>query len=227
VGRQTAGDESDPRYGFGEEIANFVTHGAGAVLAVAGLVLLATRSAALGSPRQLVGCTVFGVSLVLLYTTSTLYHAVPHPRAKAWLRVLDHSAIFLLIAGTYTPFTLVSLRGPWGWSLFAVVWGLAIVGITLRLALRRRPTALFLALYLCMGWCAVVALRPLSQAVAPAGLALLAAGGLAYSGGVVFYVWRRLPFHHAVWHGFVLAGSALHFFAVLLYVATPPHGLPR
>jgi hemolysin III len=227
VGTAPAASDPDPSYGSGEEIANYVTHGAGALLAVAGLVVLAARSAAFGSPRLLVGCTVFGMSLVLLYVTSTLYHAVPPSRAKAWLRMVDHSAIFLLIAGTYTPFTLVSLRGPWGWSLFAVVWTLAIVGITLRVALRRRPTALFLALYLCMGWCVVVALRPLSAAVAPPGLALLVAGGLAYSGGVVFYVWRRLPFHHAVWHGFVLAGSALHFFAVLLYVATPPHGVPR
>ena len=162
---------------------------------------------------------MFGVALVLLYATSTLYHAVPHPRAKSVLRVLDHSAIFLLIAGTYTPFTLVSLRGPWGWSLFGVVWGIAIAGIALRLTLRRRPTALFLALYLGMGWCVVVALGPLRAAVPPAGLALLVAGGLAYTVGVPFYVWKRLPFHHAVWHGFVLAGSTLHFLAVFLYVA--------
>jgi hemolysin III len=212
-------EETEQGYSFGEEVANFVTHGAGALLAMVGLVILTLRSGLHGSPRQLVGCTVFGVSLVLLYGTSTLYHAVVHPRAKAFLRVLDHSAIFLLIAGTYTPFTLVSLRGAWGWSLFGVVWGLAVTGISLRVVLRRRPQTLFLLLYLGMGWCAVVALKPLSTAVAPAGLALLVAGGIAYSAGVTFYVWRRLPFHHAVWHGFVLAGSAFHFFAVLLYVA--------
>jgi hemolysin III len=209
----------EPDYSFGEEIANYVTHGTGAVLSVAGLVLLTSRAASHGSLRQIVGCSVFGVSLVLLYAISTLYHAVPHPRATSLLRVLDHSAIFLLIAGTYTPFTLVSLRGPWGWSLFGVVWGLAATGIGLRLALRRRPTALFVALYLGMGWCAVVAIAPLRAALGPGGMALVVAGGLAYTIGVPFYVWKRLPFHHAVWHGFVLAGSAFHFFAVLLYVA--------
>jgi len=141
-----------------------------------------------------------------------------HARARSVLRALDHSAIFLLIAGTYTPFTLVSLRGPWGWSLFAVVWGLAAAGIALRLALRRRPTGLFVALYLAMGWCVVVAVKPLLAAVAPGGIALLVAGGLAYSVGVVFYVSKR-PYHHAVWHAFVLAGSACHYAAVLLYVA--------
>ena len=118
---------------------------------------------------------------------------MPHPRAKAVLRVLDHSAIFVLIAGTYTPFTLVSLNGPWGWSLFAFVWGLALAGITLRVVLRRRPTGLFLGLYLAMGWCVVVALGPLRAALAPGGLALLVGGGLAYSAGVTFYVWHRLP----------------------------------
>ena len=202
----------------GEEIANSLTHGLGAVLAVAGLVVLAFCASRHGTARTVAGCVVFGATLVFLYASSTLYHAVANARAKAVLRVLDHSAIFLLIAGTYTPFTLVSLRGPWGWSLFGVVWGLALAGITLRLALRRRPTALFVTLYLAMGWCVVVAAKPLLAAVAPGGIALLVAGGLAYSVGVVFYVWRR-PYHHAIWHAFVLAGSAFHFAAVLLYVA--------
>jgi len=166
-----------------------------------------------------VGCTVFGVALVLLYSTSTLYHALTHARAKQVLRVLDHSAIFLLIAGTYTPFTLVSLRGAWGWSLFGVVWGLAVLGVTLRLTLRRRPTALFLVIYLAMGWCALVALRPLIQALPASGLALLVTGGVAYSAGVAFYLWQRLRFHHAIWHGFVMLGSVFHYFAILLSVA--------
>jgi hemolysin III len=135
--------------------------------------------------------------------------------------VVDHSAIFLLIAGTYTPFTLVSLGGLWGWSLFGVVWGLAVAGIGLRLVLRRRPTGLFVALYLAMGWCVLAAAKPLVAALVPAGIALLAAGGAAYSVGVVFYLWRRLPYAHAIWHAFVLAGSASHFAAVLLYVARP------
>jgi hemolysin III len=201
-----------------EEAANSLVHGLGAVLAVAGLAVLAVAASRRGT-AAVVGCVVFGATLVLLYATSTLYHAVPHGRAKAALRVLDHSAIFLLIAGTYTPFTLVSLRGPWGWSLFGIVWGLAAAGIALRLALKRRPTALFVTLYVAMGWCVVVALRPLLAAVPGAGVALLAAGGLAYSAGVAFYLWQRLPYHHAIWHAFVLAGSALHFAAVLRYVA--------
>jgi len=206
--------------GRGEEIANSLTHGVGAVLAVAGLVVLALSASRGGTASSVVGCVVFGATLVLLYSASTLYHSLGHvrPRAKAVLRALDHSAIFLLIAGTYTPFTLVSLRGPWGWSLFGAVWGLAVAGIALRLTLRRRPKALFVALYLAMGWCVVVAAKPLLAAVDPGGIALLVAGGLAYSLGVVFYAWRR-PYHHAIWHAFVLAGSAFHYAAVLRYVA--------
>jgi hemolysin III len=207
------------RYSPREEVANSLTHGLGAVLAIAGLAVLAAASSRRGTAATIAGCVVFGATLVFLYAVSTLYHAVSHPRAKAVLRVLDHSAIFLLIAGTYTPFTLVSLRGAWGWSLFGVVWGIAAAGIALRLALRRRPTALFVGLYLAMGWCVVVAAKPLLAAVAPGGIALLAAGGLAYSAGVAFYLWRRLPYHHAIWHGFVLAGSAFHYVAVLRYVA--------
>jgi len=204
--------------GRGEEIANSVTHGIGAILAVVGLVVLAVDSSRHGTARTVVACVVFGAALVLLYASSVLYHSVRNLRAKAVLRVFDHSAIFLLIAGTYTPFTLVSLRGAWGTALFVFVWGIAVAGITLRLVLPRRPTALFVSLYLAMGWCIVVAVRPLLAAVAPGGIALLVAGGLAYSVGVVFYVWHR-PYHHAIWHGFVLAGSACHYAAVLRYVA--------
>jgi hemolysin III len=205
----------------GEEVANSVTHAVGAVLAVAGLVVLARSAIPYGTARSIAGCLVFGAALVFLYSVSTLYHWVGSgpSRAKAVLRVLDHSAIFLLIASTYTPFTLVSLRGPWGWSLFGVVWGLALAGIALRLVLPRSPTGPFVALYLAMGWCVVVAAKPLLAALVPGGIVLLAAGGVAYSAGIVFYAWRGLPYAHAIWHGFVLAGSALHFAAVLLYVA--------
>jgi len=208
------------RQSRGEEVANSLTHGLGTVLAVAGLVVLALSASRYGTARTVVGSVVFGAALVVLYSSSTLYHSVGsrHARAKDVLRVLDHSAIFLLIAGTYTPFTLVSLWGPWGWALFGVVWGLAVAGIVLRLTLRQRPTALFVGLYLAMGWCIVVAAKPLLAAVPAGGIALLVAGGLAYSVGVVFYVWRR-PYHHAIWHGFVLAGSAFHYAAVLRYVA--------
>jgi hemolysin III len=201
-----------------EELANGVTHGVGGVLAVAGLTVLVTLAALRGTAWHVVGCSIFGATLVLLYVVSTLYHSVPAPRAKALLRALDHSAIFLLIAGTYTPFALVNLRGPWGWSLLGLVWGLAVLGIVLRVTMGRRSEKAAVGLYIAMGWCAVVAVKPLLAAVAPGGLALILAGGLAYTGGVAFYAWRRLPYHHAIWHLFVLAGSTLHYFAILFYV---------
>lgn len=205
-----------------EELANSLSHGVGLVLAVAGLAVLVVSAALRGGVEHVVTCTVFGLSLVLLYTASTLYHSVVHGRAKPLLQVLDHAAIFLLIAGTYTPFTLVSLEGPWGWSLFAVVWGLAIVGIVLRATLRGKGRIAFPVLYIAMGWVVVVAAGPMLEAVAPGGLVLLVLGGLAYTFGVAFYAWHRLPYNHAIWHGFVLAGSILHYFAVLYYVIPPP-----
>jgi hemolysin III len=206
-----------PRYRLGEEIANSVTHGVGLVAAIAGLVVLVALAATRGTAWHVVGCSIYGSTLVLLYAASTLYHSIPNPRAKRLLRVLDHSAIFLLIAGTYTPFTLVNLRGPWGWSLFGVVWGLALLGIFLQTGKRRHPV-LAVALYLVMGWTVVVAARPLLHSISPGGLVLLVAGGLAYTLGIAFYAWKRLPYAHSVWHGFVLLGSALHFFAILFFV---------
>ncbi len=211
-----------PRYRAGEEVANGVSHGIGMVLAVAALVVLTVYASALGSTRHLVGCTIFGVTLIFLYTASTLYHSIQRPRAKTVLRVFDHSAIFLLIAGTYTPFTLVNLRGPWGWFLFGLVWGLALLGIVLQFSLLRRYSFLRVLLYVAMGWVAVIAIKPLAASVPPVGLVLLVAGGLAYTGGIVFYVWHRLPYHHAIWHGFVLAGSVLHFFSVFYSVLPAP-----
>jgi len=210
--------DSDRRYSVGEEIASSAIHGAGALAAVAGLGILVAAAAATGDGWRVVSAAVFGVTLVLLYAASTLYHSLVHPRAKRVFRFIDHVAIFLLIAGTYTPFTLVSLRGPWGWSLFGVVWGLALAGIAGQSRLLHRWTALSLVLYVAMGWAAVVAVRPLIAAVAPGGLLLLLLGGIAYTAGIGFYVWRRLPYQHAVWHGFVLAGSAFHYWAVLGYV---------
>ncbi|MBK7543798.1 MAG: hemolysin III family protein [Candidatus Competibacteraceae bacterium] len=207
-----------PHYTLGEEIANSVIHGVGIVLGIAGLGVLTAFASLHGDAWHIVGCSIFGAALILLYTTSTLYHSIPLPRVKTVLRTLDHSAIFLLIAGTYTPFLLVNLRGPWGWSLFAVIWGLALLGIGLRVARGRRSTLLSLGLYIGMGWTVLVASKPLLNSVAPGGLLLLLSGGLAYTLGVVFYVWKRLPYHHAIWHGFVLAGSILHFFAILFYV---------
>jgi hemolysin III len=207
-----------PAYSPGEEIAHGVTHGLGTGLAVAGLAVLIVVARRSGDPWCLAGDTVFGVTLVLLYLASTLYHSISSPRAKPVLRALDHSAIYLLIAGTYTPFTLVNLRGPAGFALLALVWGLAFAGILWKILDTGRFPAFSILLYLGMGWSILLALRPLVRSVAPGGIALLVAGGLAYTGGVAFYLWRRLPYHHAVWHLFVLAGSILHYCAVLFYV---------
>lgn len=206
------------RYSPAEEIANSITHGVGLLLAIGGLATLTAFAALRGTAWHVVGCSIFGATLVFSYLTSTLYHSLPTIRGKSVLRVLDHCAIFLLIAGTYTPFMLVNLRGPWGWSLFGVVWGIATLGIVFKVTMLRRWTAVSVALYVAMGWVVVVATKPLLAAVAPGGLLLLLFGGLAYTGGVIFYVWRRIPYHHAIWHLFVLAGSVLHFFAVLFYV---------
>jgi hemolysin III len=207
-----------PRYSVGEEIANSMTHGVGVVFSIAGLAVLTAFASVFGTAWHIVSCSIYGATQILLYTTSTLYHSIPQPRAKAILRVFDHAAIFLLIAGTYTPFTLVNLRGPWGWSLFGIIWGLAILGIALQsLLIRHRPVITALP-YVAMGWVVLIAVKPLLASVASGGLVLLVAGGLAYTLGSVFYVWRRLPYHHAIWHVFVLAGSVLHFFAILFYV---------
>lgn len=213
-----------PTYSLGEEIANAVTHGLGVVLAIAGLAVMTAFAALYGDAWHITACAIFGASLIFCYATSTLYHSIQIEKVRRVLRTLDHSAIFLLIAGTYTPFMLVSLRGPWGWSLLVAIWALALAGIALRLLLRGRLHGLVVALYVLMGWVVVVALEPMLERVATGGLVLLAAGGLAYTGGVAFYKWRRLPYHHAIWHGFVLAGSTLHYFAVLLYVIPRPAG---
>jgi hemolysin III len=206
------------RYSPAEEIANSITHGVGLLLAIAGLATLVAFAALRGTAWHIVGCSIFGATLVLSYLTSTLYHSWPTVRTKSILRIFDHCAIFLLIAGTYTPFMLVNLRGPWGWSLFGVVWGIATLGIVFKVTMLRKWTVVSVALYVAMGWVVVVATKPMLSAVAPGGLLLLLLGGLAYTGGVVFYAWRRIPYHHAVWHLFVLAGSVFHFFAVLFYV---------
>lgn len=204
-----------PRYSRAEERANSLTHGAGLVLAITGLVFLVLFTSWHGTARHIVSAAIYGTTLVLLYLASTLYHAISQARAKSILRILDHAAILLLIAGTYTPFTLISLQGPWGWSLFGVIWGLALLGIILELTRLRRLRALLIGLYIVMGWTVVVAAKPMVQHVAPAGLWLLLAGGLCYTGGVGFYLWRGLPFHHALWHVCVLAGSTLHYFSVV------------
>jgi hemolysin III len=211
-----------PRYTLREEIASSVTHGIGILLAIAGLAVLVAFAAKQGDAWHVTSCSIFGAALILCFTTSTLYHSVQAERLKHTLRALDHSAIFVLIAGTYTPFLLVNLRGAWGWSLFALIWGLTVLGIALRLFLKGRLHGLVVSIYLAMGWAVVIAAEPMLRHVGTGGLVLLAAGGLAYTAGVAFYKWKRLPYNHAIWHGFVLAGAALHFFAVLFYVIPWP-----
>lgn len=207
-----------PRYSFADELASSVIHGVGIVLSIAGLATLVAFAALHGNALMVVACAVFGASLVLLYTASTLYHSVSVVAAKPALRALDHIAIYVLIAGTYTPFTLIALPGVWGWSLFAAVWMLALLGSALELGLLGRYRKLAVLLYVGMGWIGMIAFKPLSEHLQSGGTALLLAGGLAYTLGVPFYLWRRLPYHHALWHVFVLAGSVLHFLAVLMYV---------
>jgi hemolysin III len=205
-------------YSAAEEIANWITHGLGTLLAAVGLATLVVSALKHGTTVHVVSSFIFGLSLLVLYASSTLYHATVNPGAKRVLRRIDHAAIFLLIAGTYTPFTLVTLRGPWGWSIFGIVWGLAIVGLFFEAALRRRGVGFSIGLYLLMGWVATAAIKPLLESLPRGGVVLLFAGGLAYTLGTIFYLTRRIPYHHAWWHGAVLAGSALHFFAVFLYV---------
>lgn len=207
-----------PRYTLGEEIANSVTHGVGVVLAIIGLAVMTAFAARNGNVWHVTASAIFGATLILCFTTSTLYHSIPLEKVKRVLRALDHSAIFLLIAGTYTPFMLLGVPGPWGWSILATVWTLAVTGIVLRLVLRGRLHGLVVATYLAMGWLVVIATKPLIHTVGLGGLSLLAAGGLAYTVGVIFYKWRRLPYSHAIWHGFVLLGGGLHYFAVLFYL---------
>jgi hemolysin III len=207
-------------YTIGEEIASSITHGIGAALSIAALVILVVLAAKQGDAWRIVSFSVYGTTLILLYLASTLYHAIQHRGAKKVFRILDHSSIFLLIAGTYTPFLLVSLRGRWGWSLFGVIWALAITGIVFKAIFIHRMKKLSVVIYILMGWLILIALKPMLANIPKAGLWWLAGGGLAYTGGVVFYAMKSVKFAHAVWHLFVLAGSICHFFAILALCAS-------
>ena len=218
--REVLGDDL-PHYSLGEEIFHAVSHGLGIVLSIAGLAVLVAFASLRGNAEDVVGASIFGTCLVLLYTASTLYHAIPGltlPRTKRVLQVLDHSGIYLLIAGTYTPFALVTLGGAVGWTLFGVLWTLAITGIVARAALPRIAKRFSLALYLIMGWSALSVAGPLFDTLPTGGIVLVVAGGIAYTLGVPFYAYERMPYNHAVWHVFVMIGSLLHFFGILLYV---------
>ena len=203
----------------GEEIANSLSHGAGLVLAIVGTPILIVAAARYGTAWNTVGVSVFAASMISLYLASTLYHALTHDKAKRFFRILDHSAIFILIAGTYTPFTLGVLRGPWGWTLFGLVWGLAVLGLIKKVLFGTRFVGLSVALYLVMGWLVVIAAPQVMQRIPLSGLAWILAGGIAYTGGVAFFAAHRLRYAHFAWHLFVIAGTTCHFFAVLWYSA--------
>jgi hemolysin III len=205
-------------YSIKEEIAHSVSHGFGLLLSVIGLATLIVYSSQYGDGWHIVSSSIYGATLIALYAASTLYHAVTIPGLKKVLQKVDHAAIFLLIAGTYTPFTLVNLRGGWGWTLFAMVWSIAIAGMIMELTVKNRYKRVSLGLYLGLGWLVMIAIEPMITNVDISGLILLLVGGLFYSLGVIFYVWKTLVYHHAIWHLFVLAGSAFHFFAIFLYV---------
>lgn len=201
-----------------EDLANSLTHGLGVIASIVGLVVLVALATLRGGPLEITAVSIFGASLVLLYTASTLYHSIPIPAAKRVLKVIDHSAIYVLIAGTYTPFALVLLSGSARWWLFGSIWALALAGVGFKLFTTGRFKRLSVALYLAMGWLVVGFTEPVLAAVPAAALWWMLAGGLAYTLGVVFFVWESLPFHHAIWHLFVLAGSVLHYLAVFWYV---------
>lgn len=212
-----------PRHYRSTQIANIFTPGLGFILSIPGLVLLVVASSRNADAWRVASCAIYGASLVISYASFTIYHLLKfHPRYGKFSRILDHSTIYLLIAGTYTPFTLVFMRGNWGWTLFTVVWGLALAGIFCKLFFIHRFKILTTLLYLAMGWLLIFAAKPAIALIPPDAFRLLFAGGVAYSSGLIFYAWKKLLFHHAIWHLFVFAGSLLHYLAVLWYVVPLP-----
>lgn len=207
-------------YTIGHEIANAVTHGIGGGLSIAGLSVLLTMAMLYGDIWHVVSSAIYGATLIILYLASTLYHGIYHTATKRIFKVIDHASIYLLIAGTYTPFTLVSLRenSEWGWFLFSVIWILALLGVILLLLFPGKYSGLRVAVYIVMGWLAIFVMKDIRAAIGVGGMSWLVAGGLSYTFGVIFYLWDRLPMNHAIWHLFVLSGSICHFFAILFYV---------
>src|SRR5918999_2169 len=200
-----------------EEIANSISHGLALILALAAVPILLLSAARMGSRQFTIGAAIFGATMVILYLASTLYHSLTHERAKQFFRKVDHCAVFLLIAGSYTPFSLGVLRGPWGWTLLTIVWVLALVGIAMKVIAGHRHWWLSMVLYLVMGWLAVVAAKPVLTLVPLPGILLILAGGIAYSGGLAFFAAHRLRYNHFIWHLFVIAGTICHYLAVLWY----------
>jgi len=207
-----------PEYTLGEEIANSVTHGVGAILSLLGTALLLYRATCSGTTLHIVSFAIYGACLFLLHLSSTLYHALRPPRAKRVFRIFDHCSIYLLIAGTYTPFLLLSLWGRWGLTLLVAIWTLAVLGVVFKSLFIGRLRRLSVVLYVLMGWMIVVAAREAWMRVPHAAIGYVAAGGLLYTAGVGFYAWKRLPYNHAIWHLFVLGGSVCHYVAILLYL---------
>ncbi|MEH7224391.1 hemolysin III family protein [Bacillus sp. JJ1566] len=205
-----------------EEIANAITHGLGVLLSIPALVMLIVFAVKYGDVWHVVSFSIFGATMFLLYLFSTLLHSITHLKAKKVFAILDHSAIYLLIAGTYTPFVLVSIGGWLGWTIFGIVWGLAVIGIVFKVFFVEKFMILSTVCYVLMGWLIVVGIKPLYESIGFNGVMLLLTGGILYTVGAVFYVWRKLPFNHAIWHLFVLAGSAAMFFTVLFYVVDVP-----
>jgi hemolysin III len=201
-----------------EEIANSITHGVGVLLSISALVILIVYSSLYGNVWHIVSFTIFGVTMVILYMSSTLLHSFPEGKAKDIFEIFDHSSIYFFIAGTYTPFLLIVIKGTLGWSLFGIVWGLAIAGTVFKCFFVKKYLFSSTALYVVMGWLIVFAWKPLVNNLSPEGMTYLIIGGVLYTLGAVFYVWRGFKYHHAVWHLFVLAASVAHFFCVLFYV---------
>lgn len=210
--------DNNERFSIGEEIANSAIHGAGALLSVAALAVMTVAAARRGSIWHVVSVVIFGSSMVLLYTFSTVYHALTNRRAKGVFEFLDHAGVFLLIAGTYTPFALVALHGWIGWTIFGVIWGLFAAGVVYKAFFLRKAVIVSTLLYVAMGWVVVLAFKPLMESLVGQGVFWLALGGVFYTGGTVFYIWRRVRYHHALWHLFVIAGTACHFVCVMFYV---------
>jgi hemolysin III len=211
-------DFLQPKFSFREELAHGISHGIGTGLSIAGLIVLLVTAISYGNVWHVISAAIYGSSLILLYLASTLYHLFSSPGIKKFFQKLDHTMIYVLIAGTYTPLTLITLRGAWGWTLFGLVWGMALCGLVLELFVKKRIQWASLTLYLGMGWLMVIAINPLVGSLATGGLILLLSGGLFYTFGIIFYVWKKLSYHHAIWHLFVMAGSGTHFFAILYYV---------
>lgn len=201
-----------------EEIASYIVHGFGTLASIAGLTMLLVRAVRLGSSWMITSFGIYGASLILLFLASTLYHGVPHPKVKSVLRVADHGSIYILIAGTYTPFTLVSLRGYWGWSLFGTVWGLALGGILIGSFSFRGLPRTETATYVLMGWLSAIVIHRLLSSIGLIGVILLILGGLIYTLGIIFYKRKGFPYNHAIWHLFVLGGAVCHFLSVYFYV---------